>query len=78
MTLNEMLEGGVVFRSVFEVYRVEEPDADNPYGKDVKLWTPPAPEDLTMPVDRDWADRDVASVWPMHDVGYPMLQIEVR
>ena len=76
MTVNELLEGGVLLRSVAEVIEITDPDEENPYGTLRIIWNG-EPQDLKGHADWDWADRQIVSIWPIQDERYPLLQIEV-
>ena len=78
MTVNELLEGGVILRSVYEVIRISDPDAAHPYGDEKLIWRASVPRDFEKPTAWKWADREIVSIWPIHDERYPLLQIEVR
>ena len=78
MTINELIGQGVMLRCVTEVIEITEPNDSHPYGQEIILWKPPQPQDLNKPLEWDWAQREIVSIWPIHDTHYPLLQIEVR
>lgn len=79
MTLNELLMADVKLRNVDAVYRVDFENDGKPYGEVYILFENNSGGfvDFTEPLDEEWAGREILSIWPTTDHGYPMLQIEV-
>ncbi|RVU97040.1 hypothetical protein EII22_08895 [Coriobacteriales bacterium OH1046] len=80
MTINELLEHGIILQGIGRVSRIGDPDDDNPYGTEQALLE--AGEsllDLHGPVDRAWADREIRYMYPLpwRPGPYPMICIEV-